>query len=75
MGAHNETFAKHRLSKLIGSFSTPGPLGKGLYGAKRSCKFRVLNAFRALGFDGRHLRKINKFAPQAPFFKGFVTYL
>ncbi len=48
MGAHNETFAKHRLSKLIGSFSTPGPLGKGLYGAKRSCKFRVLNAFRAL---------------------------
>jgi len=54
---------------LIGSFSTPRRLAAASK-AKRSGIIRVLKAFKSLAATAGYLRKINKFALQAPFFKG-----
>jgi len=54
---------------LIGSFSTPRRLAAASK-AKRSVTFCVFNAIKALAATAGYLRKINKFALQAAFFKG-----
>jgi len=65
-----ETFAKRRL-RAHKSFSTPLRLAAASK-AKRSGIVRVFNAFKALALTAGYLRKINKFALQALFFKGLT---
>ncbi len=58
---------------LIGSFSTPRRLWTWLCRLNALGSFCVLNACRALALTAGYLRKINKFALQASFFKGLVV--